>query len=66
MSCRVIGLGGERALLAAVTEANPVLTARIVPTDRNLPVRHVYRDNGFVERADGHWARVPEEPAQAA
>ncbi len=57
MSCRVIGLGGERALLARIVEeqGERAVRAGIVETDRNLPVRNLYRDNGFVERADGVW-----------
>lgn len=57
LSCRVIGLGGERTLLAEMIQAVPVLTGTIVATDRNLPVRHVYRDNGFTRLEDGHWTR---------
>ncbi|HEX2941667.1 MAG TPA: HAD-IIIC family phosphatase [Rhodopila sp.] len=53
MSCRVIGLGGEGALLAAVKQHAAAigwsLTGRIVPTDRNLPARHLYRDHGFID-----------------
>ncbi len=59
LSCRVIGLGGERALLEAVIDdagqGGGVLSGRIVPTDRNLPVRHLYRDHGFSDRGDGCW-----------
>ncbi|MGH7154256.1 MAG: hypothetical protein ACREF3_10025 [Acetobacteraceae bacterium] len=41
LSCRVIGLGGERALLdaiAAAADCQPI-TGRIAPTGRNLPVQ---------------------------
>jgi FkbH-like protein len=55
LSCRVIGLGGERTLLAEIMRTVPVLNATIVATDRNLPVRHVYRDNGFVHCEEGLW-----------
>lgn len=64
MSCRVIGLGGERALLDQVTDAIPALTATIVPTDRNLPVRHLYRDNGFMESGADRW--VHQRPRREA
>lgn len=61
LSCRVIGLGGEIALLAAIAEdagaGGRGLTGRIVPTERNLPVRHVYAANGFANRGDGTWER---------
>lgn len=70
LSCRVIGLGGETALLAAIA-ADPgagvrTLTGRIVPTDRNLPVRDVYATNLFSARAGGAWERpLSEKPAAA-
>ena len=57
LSCRVIGLGGEGALLAEMIRAIPVLTGTIVATDRNLPVRHFYRDSGFVPVGEGSWTR---------
>jgi FkbH-like protein len=63
LSCRVIGLGGERALLAEIIRAVPVLTGTIVATHRNLPVRHVYRDNGFTHRGQGSWTRSQQEAA---
>jgi predicted enzyme involved in methoxymalonyl-ACP biosynthesis len=28
---------------------------RIIPTSRNIPVRNLYRDNGFVEAEPGLW-----------
>lgn len=55
LSCRVIGLGGERVLLDRIIEAVPTVSGRIIPTDRNLPVRHLYRDNGFSDAGDGCW-----------
>ena len=59
MSCRVIGLRGESALLAGVM-ADPgagirSLSGRIVQTDRNLPVRDLYRNHGFADRGQGGW-----------
>ena len=69
MSCRVIGLGGERYLLAAVVEdargTIPVLTGRIVATDRNIPVRHLYDENGFIHDGSGAWHMSLTEPALA-
>jgi FkbH-like protein len=49
MSCRVIGLGVEHALLRSsiVSSGAPVIRARIVSTDRNFPVRNLFRDHGF-------------------
>jgi FkbH-like protein len=58
MSCRVIGLGVERVLLGraveSVLERSPTVTARFLPTDRNTPARHLFRDGGFVEVAGGN------------
>ena len=60
MSCRVIGLGIERALIDAVLErlahTHGEAAARIVETDRNGPVRNLYADAGFV-RAGDIWRR---------
>ena len=59
LSCRVIGLGGEHALLAAVVAdaaAHGALAGRIVATDRNTPARHLYRDAGFCDEGQGRWA----------
>ena len=62
-SCRVIGLGGERTLLDAVlgdpgSDRQP-LTGRIVPTDRNTPVRNVYAAHGFHPAGGGRWRAAP-------
>jgi FkbH-like protein len=59
MSCRVLGLGVEHTLLQhivdAVKEKFDALAARIVETPRNIPVRNIYRDNGFIAEPDGLW-----------
>ena len=59
VSCRVLGLGAEQAFLRGVIDAlapdHPQLTARIVETARNAPVRNVYRDAGFTLASDGVW-----------
>jgi FkbH-like protein len=59
VSCRVLGLGVEHAFLAEVVAQlapdRPQLTARIVETPRNTPVRNIYRDAGFTLGADGIW-----------
>ena len=61
MSCRVIGLGVERALLDAVVAAaasrHVELGARIIATDRNGPVRNLYADAGFSLDGD-MWRRA--------
>ena len=59
MSCRVLGMGVEHRFLQAVISAlaveHPILSARIIDTARNIPVRNIYRDNGFVQGEDGVW-----------
>lgn len=57
LSCRVLGLGVEHVFLRAVLAEQGPLAARIVPTDRNSPVRNIYRDNGFSLGDDGVWRR---------
>ncbi len=59
MSCRVIGLGVEQALLARVLDAldGEDVFASIVETERNGPVRNLYADAGFHE-AEGVWRRA--------
>jgi FkbH-like protein len=61
MSCRVLGLGVEHTFLQHVVDTLKAefdaLTARIVATPRNIPVRNIYRDNGFVAEQDGLWRR---------
>ncbi|HXA41090.1 MAG TPA: HAD-IIIC family phosphatase [Phenylobacterium sp.] len=55
LSCRVLGIGVEHRLLQAIIAGEGALTARITPTDRNAPVRNIYRDNGFTAGDDGVW-----------
>ena len=66
MSCRVIGLKVERELLAAVAAQAAAhgteLRGQIIPTDRNTPVRNLYRDAGFTEAADGWWTLALDAP----
>jgi FkbH-like protein len=67
LSCRVIGLGGERALLdAIIADARAegrTLTGRIIHTERNIPVRHLYAGHGFTEREPGVWIMAPHQKA---
>ena len=62
LSCRVLGLGVEHAflrfVLTALSADHAELTARIVETSRNTPVRNIYRDNGFELVGDGVWRRA--------
>lgn len=57
MSCRVIGLRLEHALLDAVVAAlgEGEITGSFVPTARNTPARNVFREHGFSERAPGEF-----------
>jgi FkbH-like protein len=63
LSCRVIGLGGERALLdAVITDARAAggtLRGRIIRTDRNIPARNLYSNHGFTKREPDLWVRMP-------
>jgi FkbH-like protein len=59
ISCRALGMGIEhrflRHILDEMRTSAMELTARIIPTSRNIPARNVYRDNGFVETEPGLW-----------
>jgi FkbH-like protein len=59
ISCRALGMGIEHRFLRHILDAmkdSPVpLSARIIPTSRNIPARNIYRDNGFVEAEPGLW-----------
>jgi len=57
LSCRVLGLGVEHRFLQHIVAEQGPLSARIAPTQRNAPVRNIYRDNGFVEGPEGLWRR---------
>ena len=60
LSCRVIGLGVEHEFMRQIIDGlKPhyrMLTARIVETSRNTPVRNLFRDHGFIRAPDGSWA----------
>jgi FkbH-like protein len=70
MSCRALGMGIEHEFVQHVVNAGSAcqVAAKIVPTSRNIPVRNIYRDNGFVLDDDGVWQwKVPTAvPAKAA
>ena len=67
MSCRVLGMGIEHEFMRHMMSAigAGVISARIVPTARNIPVRNIYRDNGFVLGQDGVWRRENTDDAAA-
>lgn len=57
ISCRALGMGVEHRFLRHIldeTRGSP-LRGRIIPTSRNMPVRNIYRDNGFTETEPGLW-----------
>jgi FkbH-like protein len=56
MSCRVLGLGIEHQFMQhIIAEVIQPLTAKIIDTPRNIPVRNIYKDNGFTEIEPGLW-----------
>jgi FkbH-like protein len=59
LSCRVLGLGVEHQFLKHIIEAQravcDAVVARIIETPRNIPVRNIYRDNGFTQSENGLW-----------
>lgn len=59
MSCRVLGMGIEhrfvRHILEDMVAPGGAMTGRIIETPRNGPVRHIYRDNGFIAQTGGVW-----------
>ena len=61
LSCRVLGMGAETqfldGLIASLGQDRQSLVARIIETDRNQRVRHIYADHGFVLGDDGIWRR---------
>jgi FkbH-like protein len=64
LSCRVLGMGVEHEFLGRIVAgaAGRELKGRIIETARNIPVRHIYRDNGFTLE-DGVWRRQLKEEA---
>jgi len=60
MSCRVLGLGVEGHFLQHILTSLGAgeVTARIIETPRNGPVRNLYRDNGFTLGDDAIWRRT--------
>jgi len=60
MSCRVLGMGIEhefmRQILDETKKTCSLLKGRILETNRNIPVRNIYRDHQFVEIEPGLWS----------
>src|SRR5262249_38549464 len=63
MSCRVLGLGVEHTFMRHVVDAlapdHQTLAGAIIATSRNAPVRHIFRDQGFVRDDAGIWHLRP-------
>ena len=59
LSCRALGMGIEHTFLRYILDELKAVSAsvrgRIIPTSRNIPVRNLYRDNGFIEAEPGLW-----------
>ena len=62
ISCRALGMGIEHRFLQHILEemgkAAVAVRGQIIPTQRNIPVRNIYRDNGFTESETGFWQFV--------
>jgi len=60
LSCRVLGMGVEHRFLQRIMQAlasdRARVSGRIIETSRNIPVRNLYRDNGFALNGDT-WQR---------
>ena len=59
VSCRALGMGVEhqfiKYILGEHTKTSKELRGFIIETPRNIPVRHIYGDNGFKESSPGTW-----------
>jgi FkbH-like protein len=59
LSCRALGMGIEHTFLRHILDEFKAISAcihgRIIPTSRNIPVRNLFRDNGFIEAEPGLW-----------
>lgn len=56
MSCRVLGLGVEHQFIQhIISQTTGPLRGSIIETARNIPVRNIYRDNGFTESDSNLW-----------
>jgi FkbH-like protein len=59
VSCRALGMGIEHSFMRHILDEwrkkSASLKAHIIETPRNIPVRNIYRDNGFAAEGDGVW-----------
>jgi hypothetical protein len=51
------------AVVADARTQGQALTGRIVCTDRNIPVRHLYANRGFTADGQGLWTMPPRRNA---
>ena len=62
ISCRALGMGIEHTFLRHIVNESKdqplALRGKIIPTPRNIPVRNIYRDHGFIEGEGGAWELV--------
>ena len=60
LSCRVLGMGVEARFLGdLLAHFAGHLAGRIIETARNIPVRRLYQDHGFLLGEDGVWRHAP-------
>lgn len=60
LSCRVLGRGLETGMLAwlcreAARRSVRAIVGEIIPTERNAPIRSLYRDHGFEPAGENSW-----------
>lgn len=59
ISCRVLGMGVEHSfmeyIITNLKSSNEHIVGKIISTPRNIPVRNIYRDHGFIEKNEGEW-----------
>lgn len=68
LSCRVLGMGVEHRFLQhimqTVSSDQERISGRIIETSRNIPVRNLYRDNGFALEQGRWWRSLKELSGQ--
>jgi predicted enzyme involved in methoxymalonyl-ACP biosynthesis len=61
-------MGVEHRFVQHVLQASGLaeITGRVIPTARNLPVRNLYRHNGFLPDGDNawRWSRDQQAPSR--
>lgn len=67
MSCRVVGLDVELAVISEIAGelhegGMPLVTARITETEANAPCRDLFARSGFTQNSQGSWSKSLTEP----